>query len=108
MTTTAMRAIDKAGGIDTYLLRLDNSVVAKSRDITRERLRIASRLFHAGKLNDVQIKKLGYDKNPPPNPFVEQEAAKTFEKEVLYPPKVQQQHKMRLKWGKIDLTKLKL
>ena len=46
MTTAALRAIDNAGGIDTYLLQLDNRLVDDSNYVTKIRRLIGSTLFH--------------------------------------------------------------
>ena len=66
MTTTAMKAIDNIGGIDQYLLSMDDATVRASRQATRVRESIASKLFHKGMLHEKIVKKLGYHKNPPP------------------------------------------
>ncbi len=68
MTTHALRAIDRYGGIDNYLLALDPILVAKSNYIIKYRGLIASTLYHKGELSEKQIKVLGYHKVPPPVP----------------------------------------
>ena len=65
MTTKAMKEADNVGGIDNYILSLDNNAVAESNYITKVRDQIASRLYHRGLLEDRVIKRLGYDKIPP-------------------------------------------
>jgi large subunit ribosomal protein L28 len=67
MTTRAMKEIDNYGGIDNYLLRLDEASVQDSKYLTRIRDTIASKLFHKGELDAKLIKKLGYHKAPPAN-----------------------------------------
>ena len=66
MTTTAMKAIDDIGGIDQYLLSMDDDTVRASRQATKVREMIASKLFHKGLLHVKIVKKLGYHLNPPP------------------------------------------
>ena len=65
MTTTALKAIDAYGGIDNYLLRLDERSVSASNYVTKIRNMIAARLFHVGTLDPQMVRRLGYDKNPP-------------------------------------------
>ena len=67
MTTTALKAIDSYGGIDNYLLRLDERSVSASNYVTKMRNMIAARLFHQGSLDPQMVRRLGYDKNPPPD-----------------------------------------
>lgn len=66
MTTKAMKAADNVGGIDNYILTLDNKAVSESNYITKVRGMIGSRLYHRGLLANSIIKHLGYDKVPPP------------------------------------------
>jgi len=68
MTTRALKEIDNSGGIDNYLLALDNESAAKSNYVTKMRGIIASTLFHRGTLSEKYTKKLGYHKQPPPPP----------------------------------------
>lgn len=68
MTTTAMKAIDDYGGIDNYILSLDEPSVADSRYIGKMRGIIATSLFHKGELSEKQIRKMGYHKTPPSVP----------------------------------------
>lgn len=68
ITARALRAIDDIGGIDNYLLSLDERSVANSNYITKMRGLVGSSLFHKGLLNDFQKKKLNYIKFPPPPP----------------------------------------
>lgn len=66
MTARALRNIDQDGGIDNYILNLDDKSVSDSNYITKMRSLIAATLFHKGLLSDKYIKKLKYDKIPPP------------------------------------------
>jgi ribosomal protein L28 len=68
MTTTALKKIDYIGGIDNYLLSLDNKSVALSNYITKMRNIIGTSLFLKGELSPLYIRKLGYGKNPPVAP----------------------------------------
>lgn len=65
MTTTALKEIDKIGGIDNYILALDNKAVSLSNYITKMRHIIGTSLFHKGLLNERLTRKLGYHKSPP-------------------------------------------
>ena len=65
MTTTALKHIDKIGGIDNYILSLDNKSVALSNYITKMRNIIGTSLFLKGELSQLYIRKLGYNHNPP-------------------------------------------
>jgi len=65
ITTKAMKEADNVGGIDNYILSLDNEAVEQSNYVTKVRHQIASRLFHRGLLEDRVVKRLGYDKFPP-------------------------------------------
>ena len=65
MTTTALKEIDKIGGIDNYILNLDNVSVANSNYITKMRNIIGTSLFHQGLLNEMFTRKLGFHRNPP-------------------------------------------
>jgi hypothetical protein len=65
MTTTALKAIDAYGGIDNYILRLDDNAVSQSNYVTKMRLLISSALFHKGELDKQVIRRMGYDKIPP-------------------------------------------
>ena len=77
MTTKAMKEIDNIGGIDQYLLSMDDATVRASRQATKVREMIASKLFHKGLLHVQIAKKLGYHKNPPP--LIQDEDSKTDE-----------------------------
>jgi ribosomal protein L28 len=68
MTTTALKKIDNYGGVDNYLLALDENSVKDSNYVTKMRNLIASALYHQGKLDQRVIRRLGYHKNPPPMP----------------------------------------
>jgi ribosomal protein L28 len=65
MTTKAMKEADNVGGIDNYILSLDNDAVADSNYVTKIRGIIANKLYHRGLLEDRVIKRLGFDKVPP-------------------------------------------
>jgi large subunit ribosomal protein L28 len=65
VSTRALRAIDDCGGIDNYLLQLDNRLVADSNYVTKMRDMIATTVYYQGKMSDKIKKKLGYDKCPP-------------------------------------------
>ena len=65
MTTRALKEIDNIGGIDIYLLALDNDSVAASNYITKMRNIIGASLFNRGLLSEKIIRKLNYHKFPP-------------------------------------------
>jgi ribosomal protein L28 len=65
MTTRALKEIDNVGGIDNYLLALDNNSAAASNYVTKMRGLVAGTLYSKGALPEKTIKKLGYHKNPP-------------------------------------------
>lgn len=65
MTTKALKEIDMIGGIDNYMLSLDEKSVSDSKTNTRVRNQIAVALFKKGELEPRLIKKLGYHKSPP-------------------------------------------
>lgn len=66
MTTTALKAIDNVGGIDNYLLSLDEASVKDSNYITKIRGLVATALFHKGLLSEKNERRLKYHKFPPP------------------------------------------
>lgn len=68
MTTRALKEIDNVGGIDNYMMLLDEKSVTDSRKNTKVRNEIAMKLFEKGELGPKLIKKLGYDINPPTRP----------------------------------------
>lgn len=70
ITTTALRAVDNVGGIDNYILSLDEKLVQDSNYITKVRNLIASTLFHKGSLNPFIASRLGYSRkiSPPAEP----------------------------------------
>lgn len=70
ITTTALKAVDHSGGVDNYILALDEKLVSDSNYITKIRGLICTSLYHKGELTPKLIKKLGYDKNPPVAPVV--------------------------------------
>lgn len=61
-TTAAIKAVDDYGGLDEYILRLDERLVQDSNHIQRVRLQIASVLHSKGELPPKMVKKLGFDK----------------------------------------------
>jgi len=65
MTTRALREIDNIGGIDNYLLALEEPQVAASNYVTKMRGLIATSLFHKGLLCKAHSRRLGYDRTPP-------------------------------------------
>lgn len=69
MTAAAMKAIDDIGGIDNYILGLDERSVQDSWKISTVRDKIAAVKFHAGTLDPRLVKRFGYHKNPPPLSF---------------------------------------
>lgn len=68
-TTAGLKAVDNRGGIDNYLLELDESVVSDSRYVLKMRNKVAAILFHQGKLKRSFSHKLGYHRCPPPLQF---------------------------------------
>mmetsp|Transcript_28721 Transcript_28721/g.57395 ORF Transcript_28721/g.57395 Transcript_28721/m.57395 type:complete len:171 (+) Transcript_28721:1-513(+) len=66
MTSKAIKAADNVGGIDNYIVSLDNDAVKNSNYVTKMRGLIGSKMYHQGLLHNSIIKHLGYDKNPPP------------------------------------------
>ena len=66
MTARALKEIDKIGGIDNYVLSLDEASVKDSNYITKVRKMICTKLFHNGLLQEKMIKRLGFHKDPPP------------------------------------------
>lgn len=70
ITTTALRAVDNVGGIDNYILSLDEKLVQDSNYITKVRNLIASTLFHKGLLNPFIASRLGYIRKTPPTESV--------------------------------------
>lgn len=81
ITTRALKEVDNVGGIDNYILSLDERSVADSNYITKVRKMIAGTLFHQGLLAEKAIKRLGYDKTPPEVPAPKPERKK-YEKRV--------------------------
>jgi hypothetical protein len=65
ITTKALKEVDNVGGIDNYILSLDERQVADSNYVTKMRGLIATSMFHNGSLAASVIKRLGFDKNPP-------------------------------------------
>jgi ribosomal protein L28 len=84
MTTRALKEIDNVGGIDNYILSLDNPAVSQSNYITKMRHIIATSLFHKGLLSERLIKKVGYHKAPPPLPVILSEIESEGEKEAAH------------------------
>jgi len=65
MTTRALREIDNIGGIDNYLLALEEPQVVASNYVTKMRGLIATSLFHKGLLSKTHTRRLGFDRVPP-------------------------------------------
>ena len=66
MTTKALKEIDNIGGIDKYLLALDEKSVTDSNYVTKMRGLIGAALYNKGLLVDEKlIRKLNYHKEPP-------------------------------------------
>jgi hypothetical protein len=68
MTTTALKEIDRYGGLDTYMLELDEKSVSESNHNSRVRDLIASTLFYQEKLDGKYCKRFGYVNQPPMKP----------------------------------------
>lgn len=68
ITTAAIKAVDNYGGIDNYMLALDERLVQDSNYLIKVRGLIAAAVYHKGELSPKLIKRLGYHKNPPPPP----------------------------------------
>ena len=68
MTAKALKAIDNIGGIDNYMLSLDEVSIGDSKHNSRVRDLIASTLFYNGTLPEKIIKRLKYDKVAPMRP----------------------------------------
>jgi large subunit ribosomal protein L28 len=85
MTARALRNIDHEGGIDNYILNLDEFSVSESNYITKVRSLIATSLFHQGLLDEKHIKKMKFDKFHPPSLEKLQEFYATFKKEQQVP-----------------------
>ena len=66
VTSTALREIDTVGGIDNYLMNLDDKSIARSNYVNKMHRIISISLFHQGKLTNKQIKKFKFDTDPPP------------------------------------------
>lgn len=66
MTTAALKAIDRDGGVDNYLMHLDERSVRDSTYVTLIRNHIAAIKYHEGSLHPTVIRKLGYHVSPPP------------------------------------------
>ena len=65
MTTKALKEIDNIGGIDKYLLALDEKSVTDSNYVTKMRGLIGTALYNKGLLDEKLIRKLNYHKEPP-------------------------------------------
>ena len=59
MTTTALKKIDDIGGIDNYIMNLDERSVEDSNYVTKMRGLIGAALHQKGKLSDRMSKRLG-------------------------------------------------
>jgi hypothetical protein len=58
-------------GIDNYLMQLDDKTVADSNYISKMRYIVATSLFHKGLLRDKQLRRMKFDKEPPPELLIE-------------------------------------
>ncbi len=65
LTTATLKGIDQDAGIDNYLMRLCDIAVADSNYLTKIRRIVGTAMFLQGKLDEKQIKRLGFDKQPP-------------------------------------------
>eukprot|EP01039_Chlorochromonas_danica_P002268 gene2268-2483_t len=65
ITTAAIKAVDNYGGIDNYMLALDERLVQDSNYLIKVRGLIAAAVYHKGELSPKLIKRLGFHKNPP-------------------------------------------
>lgn len=65
MTTTALKKIDDYGGVDNYVLNLDERSVQESNYIIKMRGLIAGALFNKGTLSDRMTRQLKFDITPP-------------------------------------------
>jgi ribosomal protein L28 len=65
MTTKALKEIDNIGGIDKYLLALDEKSVTDSNYVTKMRGLIGAALYNKGLFDEKLIRKLNYHKEPP-------------------------------------------
>jgi hypothetical protein len=92
MTTAALKGIDVAGGIDRYIMSLDEPSVKDSNYVTKIRSIIGRAMFLQGKLDPKMIGRLGFDVNPP----AEMPAREEYYKEERSPyPRIR---KMRAGW----------
>lgn len=66
ITTAGIKAVDDYGGIDNYIMYLDDRLVEDSNYVTKMRSIITSALYHKGELPEKVSIHLGYHKNPPP------------------------------------------
>ncbi len=78
-TTTALKAVDHHGGIDNYLLSLDDETIQGSNYVMKYRELIASVLFHQGALDEKTTRKMGYHRCPPPLTFPKKLSAEDLE-----------------------------
>jgi hypothetical protein len=67
-----MKAVDSYGGIDNYILNLDEKLIEDSNYLKKVRGQISAAVFHKGELSPKLIKRLGYDKRPPAAVHIEQ------------------------------------
>lgn len=66
MTAAAIKASDNVGGIDNYILGLDERQIQDCVRTASIRDAIASALFHQGKLHGSLVRRFGFHKSPPP------------------------------------------
>lgn len=65
-TTAGIKSVDDYGGIDNYVLNLDERLVKESHYVTKMRRLISATLFHKGELSNKHIQYFKYHENPPP------------------------------------------
>lgn len=66
ITTAGIKAVDHYGGVDNYLLNLDEKLVSDSNYVTKMRRLISAAKYHQGTLAPKFVRYLGYDITPPP------------------------------------------
>jgi ribosomal protein L28 len=83
ITVAGMKAVDDVGGIDQYLLNLDQKLVSDSNYITKVHRLITAALYHKNELSPKHINFLGFHTTPPD---VKQENIKIIQKKSKYIP----------------------
>lgn len=66
ITTAGLKAVDYSGGIDNYLMTLDEKLVQDSNYVTKMRRIITASLFHKGELPEKISTYMRYHISPPP------------------------------------------